>query len=331
MFTLSLWDIVCRLVRELLFLFFFLAYNHNKRNQKEALKNGEIHLRSSSACKDKRTFFSSQNVTNRNYEIAQKKTTLKYKNLIWERSVVGFWWGFFSSLWRTQSTETSPHILLTLHRVRKRHHRRVVGSDLDRCVTERARPSISAVCAARQRRTTRLDVGGCTGAILEEESKSAFRTKTPRRGYRLWPWRHPSSCLRVPILIQPWGHMPLWCNDSGDTGVGCIDVIKVPSVLDSPSGDDAPPALSINVRWSFRVVVSFVTAAGSITWILNSHKTNLFAKWGSRIQSGMQLTLDLHHSKLCIKLLNPRTSSFFGCSSFEFCTWRRLEQPPKCF
>lgn len=38
---------------------------------------------------------------------------------------------FFFFLWRTQFTETSPHILLTLHRVRKCHH-----ESLDQTLTD---------------------------------------------------------------------------------------------------------------------------------------------------------------------------------------------------
>lgn len=128
----------------------------------------------------------------------------------------------------------SPHILLTVHRVRKCHPESLEQTLTD--VSQKKRDLLYqqfVQCGSG----AQLDIGACTGAILEEGSKSPSPLK---RVLRLATEQRPQGeditsgrgCVHQvvwgpPILIQPWGHMPLLCDDSGDTGV-----IKVLSVFD---------------------------------------------------------------------------------------------------
>lgn len=124
---------------------------------------------------------------------------------------------------------------------------RVIGSDLDRRVTERARPSISAVCAVRQRCTTQLDTGSWTGAILEERSKSpsplmlvlpfATKQRLPPASISLLAVAASIKSCDGPHIITAWQSHVHW-----QWGQCCIDIIKVPSVLD-PHQETVQPQL----------------------------------------------------------------------------------------
>lgn len=131
-----------------------------------------------------------------------------------------------------------------------------------------------------------------------------YQTKTPRRGYHLWLCLHPSSCLRVSILIQPWWHRHVlyWRDESTVCSWSPIRRRCTPSFMH---------------KWSMVVSDnSFFSYCSRFDHLrrLNSHETNLFAKWGSHlwrvsaislfsgssqflIRSGMRLTLYWHHIK----------------------------------
>lgn len=272
-----------------------------------------------------------------------RKTALEYYNFIEQWSVVGFsceafggFCVFFFSLKDTIYWNVSSHLAPTPPG--KKVSPRVIGSDLDRRVTERARPSISAVCAVRQRCTTQLDIGSWTGAILEERSKSPsplmlvlpFATKQR-------PPPASISLLAVAASIK-WSDGPhintavSWQSHvHWQRGQSCIDIIKVPSVLD-PHQETVQPQLYAETvdgcfRWLFLLLLHQLRSPENIEF----PRVCLFAKRGSHLWQVSAISTFSSSSQyltgqgcgnivLSPYQVIPKASSFYGCNSFQFCT-----------